>query len=156
MFFFEDVWSDITTNHPNSVSSYNTSNDIYLVLVQSNHGYLGETTDLGEKISGTVGRVDKIGGRIAMVALGDFHKEWNNETIKITIAHELGHNFGLFHDFAEEGPIMSYNPEEAGSWSLIVLSGRHDRLDSNWLSERSKNWLKVHPVFQQVHFFSSC
>ena len=132
--FLQKAWDDIKTNHPNSVSSYDTSNDIYLVLVQSPHGYLGDTRSRG--------KVDEIGGRIAMVPLGPFSARWNNEYIKTVIAHELGHNFGLWHDFAEEGPIMSYNWEEAGFT-------RHDSLDSNWLSERSKNWLKVHPAFNK-------
>ena len=143
--FFNKVWSDITTNHGQFVSSYNTSNDIYLVLVQSNHGYLGATTN-----TGGVRGAAKIGGRIAMVALGPFEEPWSNEMIKLVIAHELGHNFGLFHDFREKGSIMSYNFERAGGlWFDPFEPLTNDRLISNRLSKRSKNWLKVHPAFNK-------
>ena len=139
--FFNKVWEDITVNH---LTVPNPLKNIYLVLVQSNHGYLGYDT-------GTRGMVNKMGGRIAMAALGPFVAAASNETIRITIAHELGHNFGLIHDFVEEGHIMSYNFEEAGASTRPT--GRHDRLYSNWFSERSKNWLKVHPAFNN---YTSC
>ena len=144
--FLHRVWNDITTNHPEFVSSYNTSNDIYLMLVQSDHGFLGATTKTGTKTGGAGGAAN-ISGRIAMVALGPFKQSWSDENIKITIAHELGHTFGLRHDFRKEGHIMSYNPEEAGwNWEPDV---RYHRFNSNWLSERSKNWLKAHRVFNK-------
>ena len=151
--FLHNVWSDITTNHGNSVSSYNTSNDIYLVLVQSNHGYLGATIDRENERKGSRGKVDKIGGRIAMVALGPFEEEWNNEIIKLTIAHELGHNFGLVHDFRKEGSIMAYNWEEVGG--LWIPPFKNERFNTNWLSRRSKNWLKVHPAFKNECNYSA-
>ena len=143
--FLNNVWSDITTNHPNFVSSYNTSKDIYLVLIQSDHGYLGEGTD------GIRGKADAIGGRIAMVSLDEIGAI-SNEEVKIIIAHELGHNFGFFHDFTEKGRIMSYNFEKAGLQILPFLD-KNDRLFSNSLSNRSKNWLKVHPAFNT---YDSC
>ena len=141
--FLDNVWNDIKSNHLKNLPD--PLKDIYLVLVQSKHGYLGSTTTVGKTITGSRGRVDTIGGHIAMVALGDFSEDWNNERITIVIAHELGHAFGLFHDFSEEGRIMGYNWEEAGLET--GFGPRHDRLFSNWFSERSKNWLKVHPAF---------
>ena len=138
--FRDNVWKDIRRNH-----LITNLKDIYLVLVQSKHGYLGN------EAHGPIGIVDTIGGHVAMVALGDFIKEWNNERIKISITHELGHLFGLFHDFSEEGRIMGYNRKEVVS--LSFEPNTHDHLDSNWFSERSQNWLKVHPAFNN---YSSC
>ena len=144
--FLKRVWRDITTNFSQNVTSYNTSNDIYLVLLQSNHGYLGNGSD-----TRSVGRVDHIGGRVAIVAVGPFKGDgsgifsvdYSAEAIKVNIAHELGHNFGLFHDFSADGLIMSYKPEKTGIF-------QNARLDANQFSSRSKNWLEVHPAFNSV------
>ena len=152
--FFNKVLNDIRNNHQGQIQipiAPDPLKDIYLVLVQSNYGYLGEKKGNG----GTRGKANSIGGHVAMVALGSFSQEWSNESIKILIAHELGHVFGLFHDFSKQGPIMAYNYETAGfsfqAWP--ILTGKNDHLDSNWLSERSKNWLDVHPAFNN---YSSC
>ena len=144
--FWKKAWQDIENNinNPNStLKPFNDLQNIYLVLVQSNHGYLHN----GNPDKGAIGIARRNGGK-AMVALGGFEtikdkklKAWADEEVKSAIAHELGHIFGLWHDFNTNG-IMSYDFEETGGLfnNLPLLGGTH-------LSDRSKNWLSVHPDF---------
>ncbi len=54
------------------------------------------------------------------------------EKMKIRIAHELGHNFGLYHTFSPD-LIMGYSPA--------------DELNLNYFTKIQKEWLHHHPVF---------
>jgi len=81
-----------------------------------------------------------------MVRLAEFDKTWSDEIVKTTIAHELGHVFGLRHDFSEQ-VIMSYEFEKSGG-----VLGNLAELDGERFSERSKNWLSVHRDFSNYQF----
>ena len=73
----------------------------------------------------------------ATVTLFGFHKASNppySRTFYI-IAHELGHAFGLFHDFRDEHYIMSYGLDEL----------------TNQLSFCAAEWLDVHRYFNTTH-----
>ena len=49
-----------------------------------------------------------------------------------SVAHELGHAFGLAHDFSTRGRIMGYLPTAAGTWHL---------------SQGAAKWLAFHHAF---------
>ena len=143
--FWSKAWLDIEDNINSNptLKPFNDLQNIYLVLVQSNYGFLHN----GNPDKGAIG-IARINGGKAMVALGGFEtlqdkklKAWADEEVKSAIAHELGHIFGLWHDFNTNG-IMSYDFEETGGIfnNLPLLGGTH-------LSDRSKDWLSVHPDF---------
>ena len=111
----------------------NTSQNIYLALVQSNY-------------SGTNRGIADTGGGKAVVRLGRFTEFWNDEKVKTAIAHELGHVFGLYHDFSEK-VIMAYEFEKSGGFGTNLAE-----LDFEQFSERSKNWLSVHRDFSGYQF----
>ena len=87
---------------------YDTSANIYVAVID----YSRSPTARG-------GRLGKTGGEASVG--GDF--KWE------TVAHELGHTFGLEHDFRKEAYIMAY-------------SSRQDRL-----SACAAEFLSVHPCF---------
>ncbi len=90
--------------------------NIYLIVVDNSINAIGSR---GQRVGGIGGDIGKNGG-FALVHGGfSFH----------TAAHELGHAFGLQHDFRDGNYIMSYGP----GW---------DRL-----SVCSAEFLAVHPYF---------
>ena len=129
--FYNKLWIDIENRWNNLFrhNPFDPSQNIYLVLVQSNYNPSGSLFNRGS--------ADINGGR-AMVRLGEFEKHWSDEIVKTTIAHELGHVFGLYHDFSEK-VIMSYDFEKGGG-----IFGNLAELDSEQFSQRSKNWLEIH------------
>ena len=141
--FWSKAWQDIeyNINTNSTLQRFDDLQNIYLVLVQSNHGFIYKNSNSG------IGIANMNGGK-AMVALGAFETDqaknwdaWSDEEVKSVIAHELGHIFGLQHDFHTNG-IMSYDFEMSGGWERDrpLLGGTH-------LSQRSRNWLSVHPDF---------
>ena len=85
--------------------------NIYLIIIDSGNN---------PKHGGVGYKWNKIGGKAWVDGSGN----WN------LIAHELGHTFGLFHDFREGAYLMSYGP------------GERDRL-----SACHAEYLSVHPYF---------
>lgn len=91
--------------------------DNILVMVIDNS--IGAIATYKGYAGGTAGPSGKKGGNVFVPAVVDWQ----------TIAHELGHAFGLQHDFRSGGYIMSYGPGQT------VLSECH------------ADFLSVHPFF---------
>ena len=101
--------------------------NIYLIVVDNSINAIGT----GGHRTGGVGSRSKKSGGLALVHGGfSFH----------TAAHELGHAFGLKHDFDNDAYIMSY-----GGYRQNVLDLGGDRRSS--LSACHAEFLAVHPYF---------
>ncbi len=76
-------------------------------------------------------------GGTANITLLDFHIAPNVHRLRAfnVIAHELGHAFGLPHDFRDDRYIMSYGPEEF----------------TDQLSYCAAQWLDAHRYFNTTH-----
>ena len=94
--------------------------NVYLIVVDNSINGIG----MGNSVyRGVGGRHGKQGGG-ALVS-GSFN--WG------LAAHELGHAFGLYHDFRDGAYIMSYGSPDSQSW--------------NRLSQCNAEFLSVHPYF---------
>ena len=104
-------------------NKFDTSNNIYLTVIELTNIFLN-----GGKRCGTAKNVsDGIGGGYALIPSSG---PCVSENLDIVLAaHELGHNFGLVHDFSSESYIMSYG---------------HNR---SVLSACAAEWLSVHRYF---------
>ncbi|MDE0043950.1 MAG: hypothetical protein OXT74_18045, partial [Candidatus Poribacteria bacterium] len=109
---FLKIWHEIH-------NQFDTSQNIYLAVVDVGNEQIGN-------VAGIATPFGKSGGIAAMPASGKFFDS-------PLAAHELGHTFGLEHDFRSANYIMSYGPWE---W------GRATRL-----SECSAKWLEIQRYF---------
>ncbi len=91
--------------------------NIYLIVVDNSINAIG--TGGGRRAGGTGGNRGKSGGDALVPGGFRFH----------TAAHELGHGFGLQHDFNDDAYIMSYGPGQGQ------------------LSACNAEYLAVHPYF---------
>ena len=98
---------------------FDTSQNIYLAVVDVGNEQIGE-------VAGIATAIGDWGGIAAIPASGSFF----NHPLA---AHELGHTFGLEHDFRSAEHIMSYGPWGWGSTTR--------------LSECSAKWLEIHRYF---------
>ncbi len=82
---------------------------VYLVFIEG-----ADTAFLGGQVGGNAFPDDSFRG-VANVTLSDFHLAPERLHLRAfnTIAHELGHAFGLPHDFRDDRYMMSYGPEES-------------------------------------------
>ena len=73
----------------------------------------------------------------ANITLLDFNAKYGSLYLRAfnVIAHELGHAFGLSHDFRDDRYMMSYGPKEL----------------TNQLSYCAAEWLNVHRYFNTTH-----
>ena len=99
--------------------TFDLGRNVYLVVVDNSIDAIG--TGEGRRVAGTGGRRGKSGGNALVPGSLNFK----------TVAHELGHAFGLLHDFHDGSYIMSYGP------------GR------SRLSACHAEFLAVHPYFDQ-------
>ena len=109
-------------------SMFDVRKNIYFIVIDNSINAIGIGVGVGVHARGVGSPRSKIGG--IMLIPGDFEYR--------TAAHELGHAFGLQHDFREGAYIMSYGP------------GRNratNRLGKTQLSACNADFLAVHPYF---------
>ena len=104
-------------------NKFDASKNIYLIVIELANIFLN-----GDKRCGTAKNVyDGIGGGYALIPSSG---PCVSENLDIALAaHELGHNFGLVHDFSSDSYIMSYG---------------HNR---SVFSACAAEWLSVHRYF---------
>ena len=125
----------VTGRHPNSHYLDNTNStvrdeinlafnleaNVYFIAVDNSINRIGLGN--GRRVAGVGGRQRKNGGFVLVSGKFDF----------ALAAHELGHAFGLEHDFHNDAYIMSYG------WETINTDGQ--------LSTCHAEYLSVHPYF---------
>ena len=110
------VWNEINLQ-------FDISKNVYLTVIDiSSEGF--DSTSGHGLICGRGGIYGTKGGKVIIPASGNCFNF-------IATAHELGHAFGLFHDFRKDVYLMSY--------------GRF----RDELSQCSAEWLDVHPYFNE-------
>ena len=115
---WDKVWNEINPR-------FDVSRNVYLAVIDiSSEGF--DSTSGHGLVCGRGGVYGTKGGRIIIPASGNCFNF-------IATAHELGHAFGLFHDFRKDVYLMSY--------------GRF----RDELSQCSAEWLDVHPYFNESH-----
>ena len=97
-----DIWEEIE-------GRFDTSENIYLTVIDMSSDFLHQSDDVaGQAIIGPVGR----GGEALITAA------WMHVMVAV---HELGHVFGLLHDFRDEKYIMWYLKEDGQAFSECAV-----------------------------------
>ena len=115
-------------------SMFDVRKNIYFIVIDNSINVIG--IGGGVHVEGVGSPRGKIGG--TMLIPSEFRYKRNNDFEYRTAAHELGHAFGLQHDFREGAYLMSYGP------------GRNratNRLGKTQLSACNADFLAVHPYF---------
>ena len=109
---------------------FSLSTNVYMIVVDISNKYINRAMGFG---------TSRGGGQSGMlwIAKGGFQSQ--------IIAHELGHAFGLLHDFRNERFLMSY-----GSFHLAST-----RLEERQLSKEAAEFLDVSRFFNPSRAFSS-
>ena len=74
--------------------------NVYLILVDNSGGQIGQSPDEVPYALAIGSRVEKVGGFVYFTSAFD----------AVLVGHEIGHAFGLLHDFSDPAYIMSYGP----------------------------------------------
>lgn len=98
---------------------FDPEQNVYLILIDNSTGFIDR------RVAGKGTRIGKIGG-IALVTSNEAD-HWNDHN---TVSHELGHAFGLQHDFRDQAYVMSYG-----------------HLPDSELSACNAGFLAAHPYF---------
>ena len=147
-------WRALTNTEPTwrtlNQTAMRLTRDIYLIVVQSEATVVccKDPEDPGAQGAQGVAynsllEIDpkrKHLTRYSIVSTGTWGEDWmgpaphkdKKDKMEGLIAHELGHNFGLFHTF-EKNHIMGYC--------------RADKLNDNYFTKEQKAWLRLHPAF---------
>lgn len=137
--FFDSYYHSDTTNKIlDEVSTqFDMDKHIYLIVAELSNQVIEEEHVCGVGGSRWIGLehdVKSLGGYAVIPASGDcFDEEYG----KIVTAHELGHAFGLDHDFNDESYIMSYgeNPNQfshcAAEWMSVSRFFNTDNVTFN-------------------------
>ncbi len=109
---------------------FNLSKNVYMIVVDISDKYINRAMGFG---------TSHRGGQSGMlwIAKSGFQSR--------TIAHELGHAFGLLHDFRSERFLMSYGSFHLGS----------TRLENSQLSKEAAEFLDASRFFNPSRTFSS-
>ena len=110
---------------------FDVSNGFHLIVIEASEEEIGLC---GEARS----RANQAG--MAMVAASSHADQCFSSRV---IAHELGHVFGLEHDFRADAYLMSYGV------FLDPHSGETHRVEPHRLSDTAAEWLDVHNVFNR-------
>ena len=122
------------------------SKDIYLIIIQMTSSNVTKSAPGVEgqiSIKNVNGQQQCVWGGSSKVfktlgPVNDLHKLGRRENFVSIVAHELGHAFGLPHDFSNGAYLMSY-----GDCLLRTTD------DMGSLSPSTAHWLDVHPAFNK-------
>ena len=132
---FDKVWEDIERQWKNKKNEVDTdmSKNIYLAVIDFSATYLEHESNT----CGIANLYHITGDGKALVPLTPSFWSVQTDCYTVgTIAHELGHTFGLRHNFNDAKYIMSY-----GKSGLTSTTGQDE------LSPSTAHWLNVHPAF---------
>lgn len=108
---------------------FDVSKNIYFVVIEISTGYLDSSGLDHGKMCGRGGSIGTQGGFTLIPASGEC---FIGDSGLVSAAHELGHAFGLFHDFRSGTYLMSYG------------------INRTELSECAAEWLDVHHYFNAI------
>ena len=136
LYYFDDTNRTVRTEIQ---EAFDVRQNIYFIVIDSGGEHIG--TGVGRsRVGANAARRGKNGGDV-LIPVHHFQNriEYNEPGYDKLSAHEIGHAFGLQHDFRSGGYIMSYGAGKRGA----PLDGP----DQDRLSKCNADFLSVHPYF---------